>query len=87
VLADSFSKLYRTEAVSVMGVSVVECLAGGFLDALGCIEIWLAHFQMDDVHSRSFHLVGLFEHVHDDEGGHAIEAFRKTHLSVVSRHI
>jgi hypothetical protein len=70
VLTNSLSKFKHTQTVRIMGMSVVQSLAGGFLDAPGCVEIRLAHFQMDDVNTLTLHFVGFLKNVHNDKRCH-----------------
>jgi len=68
VFADRFPELQQSQAVRVVGLSVPQRPDAGFLDARRRIEVGLPHFEVNDVFAPLFHLLGLLEDVHDDEG-------------------
>jgi hypothetical protein len=68
VQGDGLAQLAVAHAVGVMGVAVLERPAGGRLHAGGGVEVGLAHLEVDHVNAAALHLLGLFEHVHHDEG-------------------
>ena len=46
----------------IFGVVVVDGLLGACLDAIGCVEIWLADTEIDDVDALCFHLAAFLRH-------------------------
>ncbi len=56
--------------MGVMGKSVFKGFAGRFFDAVRCIKIGLTDFQMDDAGAFTLQLLGPFQHIHHDKGGH-----------------
>ena len=70
MLTDGFSEFYHTQAVRIMGMAVVQCLAGSILNTLRGIKIRFADFQMDHMNPLTFHFVGPLQNVHNDKRGH-----------------
>ncbi len=67
VLADSFPEFQHPQAVGVMRVPFLDGPADGLFDALGCVKIGLADFQMDDVDPVVFQSSGSLQDIHNNE--------------------
>ena len=51
-----------------MGVSSIQGANGSILDTGGGIKVRLPYLQMDNMDACSFHTVGLFQDIHNNEG-------------------
>src|SRR5512136_991602 len=75
VPANGLPEFQEAQAVRVMGVSLVQGLAGSLFDTWGCIKVRLSHLQVDDVNALLFHRASPFKDVHDEKGWNLLGSF------------
>ena len=76
MIADALAQFEKPKAMGIVGVAIVERLAGGRLNTGGRVEIRFADLEVNNINPRTLHFVGPFQDIHDDERSHFSSSFR-----------